>query len=93
MFYGGWVVAWAADGARLYPDVALRYTVGDPQARNPINITEGPKTLAAADMKDKLARLGTDDTVTETPEAFRTLLLADIAKYAKVIKAANLKVD
>ena len=42
--------AWAADGARLYPDVALRYTVGDPQARNPINITEGPKTLAAADM-------------------------------------------
>ncbi len=35
--------------------------------------------LAAADMKDKLARLGTDDTVTETPEAFRTLLLADIA--------------
>src|SRR5687767_692371 len=40
----------AADGARLYPDVALRYAAGDPQARNPINITEGPKTLAAADM-------------------------------------------
>ena len=43
--------AWAAEVARLYPDVALRYTVGDPQARNPININEGPKTLAAADMK------------------------------------------
>src|SRR5688572_9099048 len=42
--------AWAAEVARLYPDVALRYTVGDPQARNPININEGPKTLAAADM-------------------------------------------
>jgi tripartite-type tricarboxylate transporter receptor subunit TctC len=49
--------------------------------------------LKAPDMRDKLAKLGTDDTVTETPEAFRTMLLADIAKYAKVIKAANLKVD
>ena len=49
--------------------------------------------LKAPDMKEKLARLGTDDTVTGTPEAFRALLLADIAKYAKVIKAANLKVD
>jgi len=44
------LAARAADAARLYPDVALRYAVGDPQARNPINITEGPKTLAAADM-------------------------------------------
>lgn len=49
--------------------------------------------LKSPDMKDKLAKLGTDDTVTETPEAFRAMLLADIAKYAKVIKAANLKVD
>ena len=44
-------------------------------------------------MHDKLDKLGTDDTVTETPEAFREMLLADIAKYAKVIKAAHLKVD
>jgi tripartite-type tricarboxylate transporter receptor subunit TctC len=51
------------------------------------------KGLAAPDMKDKLAKLGTDDTVTETPEAFKAMLLADIAKYAKVIKAANLRVD
>jgi len=45
------------------------------------------------ELKDKLAKLGTDDTVTETPEAFRAMLLADIARYAKVIKAASLKVD
>ena len=49
--------------------------------------------LKASEMKDKLDKLGTDETVTETPEAFRDMLLADIAKYAKVIKAANLKVD
>jgi tripartite-type tricarboxylate transporter receptor subunit TctC len=49
--------------------------------------------LQAADMKDKLDKLGTDETVTETPEAFRDMLLGDIEKYAKVIKAANLKVD
>jgi tripartite-type tricarboxylate transporter receptor subunit TctC len=49
--------------------------------------------LKSPDMKDKMAKLGTDESVTETPEAFRAMLLADIAKYAKVIKAANLKVD
>jgi len=49
--------------------------------------------LKAPDMTEKLAGLGTDDTVTETPEAFRAMLLADIAKYAKIIKAANLRVD
>jgi tripartite-type tricarboxylate transporter receptor subunit TctC len=49
--------------------------------------------LKAPDMKEKMAKLGTDDTVTETPEAFRAMLAADIAKYAKVIKAAHLKVD
>ncbi|MGH8664780.1 MAG: Bug family tripartite tricarboxylate transporter substrate binding protein, partial [Burkholderiales bacterium] len=49
--------------------------------------------LKSPDMKDKMAKLGTDDTVTETPEAFRAMLAADIAKYAKVIKAAHLKVD
>lgn len=51
------------------------------------------KGLAAPDIQDKMAKLGTDDTVTESPEAFKALLLADIAKYAKVIKTANLKVD
>ena len=49
--------------------------------------------LKAPDMQEKLAGLGTDETVTETPEAFRALLLADIAKYAKIIKQAKLQVD
>src|SRR5262245_23090608 len=35
---------------RLFPDVALRFPVGDPNAHNPISNTEGPKTLAAADL-------------------------------------------
>jgi tripartite-type tricarboxylate transporter receptor subunit TctC len=51
------------------------------------------RALKAPGMRDKMDKLGTDDTVTESPEAFRAMLLADIAKYAKVIKAANLKVD
>src|SRR5687767_10574738 len=40
----------AASGPRLFPDVALRFPVGDPAARNPIRNTEGPKTLASGDM-------------------------------------------
>jgi tripartite-type tricarboxylate transporter receptor subunit TctC len=51
------------------------------------------RALQTPELKDIMAKLGTDDTVTETPEAFKALLLSDIAKYAKVIKAANLKVD
>jgi hypothetical protein len=41
-----------ADAAlkRLFPDVALRFPVGDPLAENPIADTEGPKTLAGADL-------------------------------------------
>jgi len=35
---------------RLFPDIALRFPVGDPDADNPISDTEGPKTLAAGDL-------------------------------------------
>src|SRR5688500_5154473 len=35
---------------RLFPDVAIRFPVGDPNGENPIADTEGPKKLAAADM-------------------------------------------
>lgn len=49
--------------------------------------------LGSPDMKDKLAKLGTDESRTETPAAFRAMLVTDIAKYAKVIRAAHLKVD
>src|SRR5687768_6197472 len=40
----------AAEAPRLFQDIALRFPVGDPAAHNPINNTEGPKTLAGADM-------------------------------------------
>jgi hypothetical protein len=39
-----------AAGPRLFPDLTLRFPVGDPDAENPISDTEGPKTLVAADM-------------------------------------------
>jgi hypothetical protein len=40
----------SAAAPRLFPDLALRYPVGDTNAHNPIASTEGPKTLAAADL-------------------------------------------
>src|SRR5687768_7313450 len=40
----------------LFPDLALRWHVGDAASRNPISITEGPKTLGTADFNgDDLA--------------------------------------
>jgi tripartite-type tricarboxylate transporter receptor subunit TctC len=49
------------------------------------------KVLQAPDMKARLATQGLD-AVGSTPEAFRAHLKAEIAKWAKVIKAANVKV-
>jgi tripartite-type tricarboxylate transporter receptor subunit TctC len=42
------------------------------------------------DMKDKLAQLGLD-TASDRPDAFAAIIKADIAKWAKVIKDANIK--
>ena len=41
-------------------------------------------------MKAKLAQLGLDAT-SDAPDAFAAIIKADIAKWAKVIKEANIK--
>jgi tripartite-type tricarboxylate transporter receptor subunit TctC len=48
--------------------------------------------VAAPEMKEKLAQLGLD-TTSDPPEAFGAIIKSDIAKWAKVIKEANIKVE
>ena len=43
-------------------------------------------------MKAKLAQLGLD-AVSDSPDAFAKIIKADIAKWAKVIKDANIKAE
>ncbi len=50
------------------------------------------KILATPDFKDRLAGQG-GEPFANTPEQFGELMKADRAKYAKVIKAANIKLD
>jgi tripartite-type tricarboxylate transporter receptor subunit TctC len=51
---------------------------------------ESLKVLADPEMKKKFATLGLD-TVGSTPEETRAAIAADIPKWAKVIKDANIK--
>ena len=48
------------------------------------------KIAREPDMKEKLAQLGLD-TARDAPEAIAAIIKADIAKWAKVIKDANIK--
>lgn len=48
------------------------------------------KSLALDDVKAGFARDGMDIITDESPDAFRKLLAADIEKWGKVIKAANI---
>ena len=50
------------------------------------------KALAAADVKERLASLGADIVAT-SPEETAAIFKADIAKYTKVAKAANIQAD
>ena len=49
-------------------------------------------TLQNADIRDKLVGLGLEVS-TSTPQQFTDFMKSEIAKYTKVIKAANVKVD
>ena len=53
---------------------------------------ETAKVMRSADTRNKLIADGTE-VVVSTPEAFAKLLVTEIAKWAKEIKAANVKVD
>ena len=48
------------------------------------------KSLALDDVKAGFARDGMDIITDESPDAFRKVLAADIEKWGKVIKAANI---
>lgn len=52
--------------------------------------TELSKVLRSADMKDRLGKEGLD-AVGSTPDEFRAALKREVAKWAKVIKDANVK--
>lgn len=50
------------------------------------------KVMADPDVKQKFADLGVD-AVSSTPEEFATFMRGESAKYARLIKEANIKVD
>jgi tripartite-type tricarboxylate transporter receptor subunit TctC len=50
------------------------------------------KIAAQADMQERLAQLGLDAAV-NSPDEFAAVIKADIAKWAKVIKDANIKLS
>ncbi len=50
------------------------------------------KVLQLADVRDRLLSLGAV-TLGGTPEAFGQLIATDVAKFARVVKAANMQVD
>jgi tripartite-type tricarboxylate transporter receptor subunit TctC len=45
------------------------------------------------EVKSQMDRLGTDGARTPTPEAFATMVKADLARFAEVVKAAGIKID
>lgn len=65
---------------------------GTPQAIVTKLATEIARILAAHDVRDSLASQGMD-TFINGPEQYAALMKADMAKFAKVIKTANIKLD
>ncbi len=49
--------------------------------------------MQAPGTRTRLAEAGADGTITRTPEEFAAMVRADIARYAKIIKDAGLKID
>jgi len=49
--------------------------------------------MQAPDTRTRLAGAGADGTITRTSEEFAAMVRADIARYAKIIKDAGLKID
>jgi len=51
------------------------------------------KALQHPETRAKLIDMGIDDTVTRSPEEFAALVRSDIAKFAKLIKEAGIKIE
>ena len=54
--------------------------------------TEIAKIMALPDIKEKLAAQGADPLIS-TPEQLAALIRAEIAKFAKIVKTANIKLE
>jgi tripartite-type tricarboxylate transporter receptor subunit TctC len=89
------VPTFAEGGVRNF-DVRLWYAVLAP-AGTPKEIVDKLSAqigsiLATPEFKGTLAKQGLDPVVS-TPEQFGALLRADFARYAQIVKAANIKVE
>ena len=51
------------------------------------------KAMQTPDVKEKLAGIGADGTVSSSPEEFAALVRADTARYSKIVKDIGLKID
>jgi len=54
---------------------------------------ETMKAMQSPETRARLAEVGADGAVTRTPEEFAAMVRADVARYAKIIKDAGLKID
>ena len=54
---------------------------------------ETARIVCLPDVKERLDGMGTEETTNASPEEFSALVKTDIAKYAKVVKAAGLRID
>ena len=54
---------------------------------------ETMKAMQSPEVRPRLAEAGADGTLTRTPEEFAAIVRADVARYAKIIKEAGLKID
>ena len=51
------------------------------------------KILKTPDMRDKLASIGTDDPVADSPEQMAAYIRTELPKWARIIKASGIKAD
>lgn len=89
------VATFAQGGLPNYDVKAWFGVLAPPKTPRPIVdrlSNEIARILGQADVKEKLAGLGMDPFIS-TPEQFLALMEADYAKYGKVIKAANIKLN
>jgi tripartite-type tricarboxylate transporter receptor subunit TctC len=54
---------------------------------------ETARIVRLPDVKERLDGMGTEETTNASPAEFAALVKADIAKYAKVVKSAGLRID
>jgi tripartite-type tricarboxylate transporter receptor subunit TctC len=54
---------------------------------------ETARIVRLPDVKERLDGMGTEETTNASPEEFAALVKTDIAKYAKVVKSAGLRID